>query len=320
MFHHHHPIGVASDCDRCAAAANPAKLRRLWIALIIISTFSAAEVWTSSLSHSVALLADAGHVVSDSVALAAALLAAWIAQLPASSQAPFGYRRVEILAARANGLGLVAIALWIGWEAIGSLQRGPSDILSLPMMITAAVGLLVNSLNALLLRGHSHDDLNVRGAFLHMVADAIGSLGILLGGLLIWAFQWMWVDGVISLAIAAMIFTGALPLIRQSVNILLEKTPPHLDLGQIQTRVLQIAGVVGIEQLRVWAIAPGHDALAAHVLVDVVDGSGRDRLLHQIQAALQQDFGIDDSVLQLTAPAVLETVSLSIPPTLDALV
>ncbi|HEY9647898.1 MAG TPA: cation diffusion facilitator family transporter, partial [Chroococcidiopsis sp.] len=299
MFHHHHPIGATSDCDRCAAAANPAKLRRLWIALIVISTFSVAEVWTSSLSHSVALLADAGHVVSDSVALAAALLAAWIAQLPASSQAPFGYRRVEILAALANGLGLVAIALWIGWEAIATLQRAPSDILSLPMMVTAAVGLLVNSLNALLLHDHSHDDLNVRGAFLHMVADAIGSLGILLGGLLIWAFQWMWVDGVISLAIAAMIITGALPLIRQSVNILLEKTPPHLDTAQIQTRLLQVAGVVGIEQLRVWAIAPGHDALAAHVLVDVADGIGRDRLLQEIQAILQQDFGIDDSVLQL---------------------
>jgi len=167
------------------------KAQLLWIALGLIGGFSIVELAVSLSSHSLALLAEAGHMLSDVGALGLALLATWISGWPASAQAPFGYRRVEILAALANGLGLVAIALWIGWEAVERLQHPDAEVLGLPMLITAAVGLGVNLLNAKLLHNHSHHDLNLKGAFLHIVSDAIGSLGVILAAIAVWLFGWV---------------------------------------------------------------------------------------------------------------------------------
>ena len=312
---HPHHLGCPPSCHphHIDLQASAEKARLLWIALLLISGFAIAELAVGWFSHSLALLAESGHMISDALALGLALLATWIARFPASNQATFGYRRVEILAAFANGIGLAIVSVWIGWEAIARLQAPPDQILSLPMLITAIVGLGVNSLNAFLLHDNSHDDLNLRGAFLHMVADAVSSVGVIVAAIAVWRFQWNWADGAISLGVAVLIGVSAIPLIRQSLQILLEKTPSHLDLAQIQAHLGSFAGVETVERLRVWSIALGQEALTAQLTVDLKDGLERDRLLRQIQTSLEQEFGIRETFVQMAAPGVEAIVNLSSP-------
>jgi cobalt-zinc-cadmium efflux system protein len=294
-------VHSATPCD-CHPSAH--KIRQLWIALALISVFAAIELGGGLLSHSLALVAEAGHMVSDALALGVALLATWMAQLPVSGRATFGYRRVEILAALGNGLGLMIVAALIGWEAIGRLQAPPTEILSVPMLVTAIVGLGVNSLNAFLLHGDSHDDLNLRGAFLHMVADAVSSVGVIGAAIAVGLWGWNWADGAISLAVAIFIAIGALPVIRQSCDILLEKTPFHLDVERIQAHLLSFSGVKAVEGLRVWTIALGQEALLAELIVEVRGGEDRDRLLAEMQDSIRREFGVD-AVLQMSAPVAV---------------
>jgi cobalt-zinc-cadmium efflux system protein len=164
-------------------------------------------------------------MMSDSLALGLSILAAWFSQRR-SEQVSFGYRRVEVLAALANGMGLVAIAVWIAWEAIARLQSPPTDILSLPMLITAGLGLGVNTINAFLLHDSSHHDLNMRGAFLHIMADLVSSIGVILAAIAVWLMHWLWADGAIGLFVSGLIFVSAIPLIVQSLNLLGEKPSP----------------------------------------------------------------------------------------------
>jgi cobalt-zinc-cadmium efflux system protein len=156
-----------------------------------------------------------------------ALLASWIAHRRKSSHLAPGNHWVEVLAALVNGVGLVAIALWIGWEAIARLQSPPVEILSLPMLATATVGLGVNSVNIFLLHKDSHHDLNIKGAFLHVLADAASSVGVILAAIAVWALNWLWADGVISLLVSGLIIISAAPLIVQSFNSLLAKSPEN---------------------------------------------------------------------------------------------
>ncbi|MBD1912616.1 cation diffusion facilitator family transporter [Leptolyngbya sp. FACHB-16] len=311
------------SCDprHCRVKADSAtKQRLLWTALLLLCGFSVVEFAVSVSSHSLALLAEAGHLLSDGMALGVALLATVLARKPASERAPFGYGRLEILAALVQGLGLVAIALWVAWEAIERLQSPAVDILGIPMLITAIAGFAVSALNATLLHDHSHHDLNLRGAFLHMVADALSAVGVMLAALAVWAFQWNWADGVISLGVAVLIGFGAIPLIRDSLSILLEQTPAYRDLDELETFLLSQEGVLRVEKLRVWAIAPGHDNLNAYLVVNLLHGADRDRLLLQLQSALQEQFGFTDICLQLMAPVLTAPINLSQPPSLAALV
>jgi cobalt-zinc-cadmium efflux system protein len=279
---------------------------------LLIGGFAMAELVVGLQSHSLALLADSEHMVSDGLALGLALLATWIAQFPASEQAPFGYRRVEILAALANGLGLVAIALWIAWEAILCLQRPAEDILSIPMLITAGVGVVVNGINVFMLHEHSHHDLNLKGAFLHMVADMVGSLGVLVAAIAIQQFHWLWADGAVSLLVSGLIITGAVPLIWQSLRILLEQPPAHVNWQQVQQRIVAMEGVVAVTQLRIWTIAPGQEMLAAWITVQPVPQqtasqgnshvyrNDRNEFLNNLRACLQEDFGFHEVILQIS--------------------
>jgi cobalt-zinc-cadmium efflux system protein len=304
-MHHRSAIGCA--CHR----PDPAAARLLWTAIALIGSFALTEAIIGFYSHSLALVADAGHMVSDALSLGLALLATWLARRPASPQASFGHRRIEILAAFGNGVGLVVIALIVGWEAIVRLQTPPTEILGWPMLITATIGLSVNSINAALLHRHTHTDLNLRGAFLHMLADALSSIGVIGAAIAVGMLGWNWADGAISLLVSLLMIAGAVPLIRQSLHILLEKPPAHLDLEQIEARLQQFPGVIAIEQLRVWSIALGQDAIAAHLIVDVPNGEGRDRLLRQIQAALVQEVGVQETFLQLTGPMLPPAINLS---------
>jgi cobalt-zinc-cadmium efflux system protein len=227
-----------------------------------------------------------------------------------SPQATFGYRRVEILAALVNGLGLMTVAGLIAWEAIARLQAPPQEILSQPMLITAAIGLGINLLNASLLHTHSHDDLNVKGAFLHMLADAVSSVGVIVAAIAVLLFQWNWADGAISLGVAILIAIGTVPLIRQSLSILLEKTPDHLDVVRLKAYLENFEGVKSVDRLCVWTIALRQEALLVQLTVELREGEKRDRLLAQMQTSLRQEFGLAEVFIQMAAPV---TVNLSQP-------
>jgi cobalt-zinc-cadmium efflux system protein len=315
MFHHHH---ADCTCDRTTGAN---KIRLLWIVLILLSIFSITEFAVAFSSGSLALVADVGHMIADALAIGLALLATWLAQLPASKQATFGYRRVEILAALLNGVGLLIISFLIMKEAVHSLQSPPEEIASLPMLVIAIAGLGVNSLNALLLHRESGHDLNLQGAFLHVIADAISSVGVILAAIAIGTFHWLWADGVMSLVVAGLILVGAVPLITQSLRILLEQPAEPQKVDQIQAYFESLAAVVAIESLRVWTLALGQDILVAQLSVRVTEGVERDRLLQEMQTTLQQKFGIQEVTIQMTAPLskvvglpqpeLIELVSLS---------
>ncbi|NJM98013.1 MAG: cation transporter [Phormidesmis sp. RL_2_1] len=209
--HHHHLDHVHHGHGDSCSASKPApkQLRALKIALVLVTCFSGAELWVSAHSNSLSLLADAGHMATDVFAIALALWAA--SQVDRDDS-----ERRNALAALVNGGVLLLLSSWLSWEAITALLSPPTDILSLPVAITAAVGLGVNGLNAYLLHAHADENLNLRAAFLHMLADAGSCLGVLIGALLIAQFGWYWADGVVSGAIALLIATTALPLVRQS--------------------------------------------------------------------------------------------------------
>ncbi|MEL7141935.1 MAG: cation diffusion facilitator family transporter [Cyanobacteria bacterium J06554_3] len=202
----HHHGGVPST---------PEQVRSLRIALIFISFFSMAELWVSVHSNSLSLLADAGHMVCDVFAIALSL---WTAAQTAKGKE--NIERLNAIAALVNGVLLLVVCSWLGWEAIDALRFPTGEILSQPVAMTAAVGLGINGLNAYLLHSHADDNLNMRGAFLHMVADASSCLGVLVGAVLIANYQWYWADGLVSGAIALLIASSAIPLIRQSWSVL----------------------------------------------------------------------------------------------------
>jgi cobalt-zinc-cadmium efflux system protein len=192
------------------------KVRRLTYVFFLVASFSVIELAIGSYSHSMSLLADAGHLFADCLALLLALLGAWIVKRSRSSD-----RRVETAIALFNGFSLLVIGGGVGLEAIVQLQSPATEILSLPMLIVAIVGLGVNGINILLLHEHSHEDLNLKGAFLHIIADALSSVGVLVAALAVWKMHWLRADGVISLLIASLIIVSALPLIGQSFKLLM---------------------------------------------------------------------------------------------------
>lgn len=215
-------IHPSTPTNQLSQQAN--KVRLLVTALILIGSFSLAELAVGLFSHSLALLADSGHMASDCFAFVLALMATWMAEKRRASNSAPGNHWVEVVAALVNGVGLVAIAFWIGWEAIVRLQSPPVEILSLPMLATASVGLGVNTINIVLLHKDSHHDLNLRGAFLHVLADAASSVGVILAAIAVWTLHWLWADGVISLLVSGLIIISATSLIVQSLKMLFFKS------------------------------------------------------------------------------------------------
>lgn len=200
------------DCNHHSIPSTPAQVQSLRIALVLVASFCAVELWASLHSHSLSLLADAGHLVVDVFAIALSLWTATLAQRSSQAEAD----RVNAIAALVNGVLLLVVSSWLGWEAIEAVTDPPVEILGRSMAIVALIGLAVNGLNAYLLHARAEDNLNMRGAFLHVVADAGSCLGVLIGALLIEQFGWLWADGVVSGGIALLILASALPLVRQS--------------------------------------------------------------------------------------------------------
>lgn len=285
------------------------KTQLLWIALGLLTIFLVTEWGAALWSHSLSLQADAGHMLSDVAAMGLTLLATWLSQRPATGQATFGYRRIEILAALANSISLLAIAVFIAWEAINRFQV-PEPVLSLPMLVVAGVGLVVNTININLLHKHAHDDLNLRGAFLHVIADAASSVGIILAALAVHFLHWLWADAAVSLFVAGLTCVSAIPLARESLEILMEYAPRSIEPAKVEVVLKSFAAVSQVEKLHIWTITSGQAALCAHLTVESLNAEERDRLVKQLQARLDWEFGIRESVLQLTNRTAIEPVTL----------
>ncbi len=269
--------------------------------LALVLLYTAAEIVGGILSGSLALLADAGHMVSDAASLALALFAMWIAQRPRTPGHTYGFHRAEILAALANGVTLVVISVFIVREAWQRLQSPPE--VAGPLMMGVAIGGLVVNLAGLgLLHGGRGHSLNLRGAWLHVLTDALGSVQAIAAGALIWAFGWHWADPVASVLIAALVVWSAWSLLRESVDVLLEATPPHLDVEEIRSALHNLPGVADVHHLHVWTITSGFVAMSAHV---VPEASAPPNLLWQLQRLLASRFGIEHATLQIEPRAAL---------------
>jgi len=284
--------------------AGRAGRRPLLLALGLATTYMAAEVvgglWTGSL----ALLADAGHMLSDVAALSLALFALWVAQRPATPQRTFGYYRAEILAALAHGAALVAVAVFVAAEAVERLQA-PRDVLAGPMLAIAAGGLVVNLLSLAILERGRHASLNVRGAWLHVLSDALGSVAAMTAGALVWAFGWRWADPAASLAISALVVYSAWHLLAEATGVLLEGAPRHLDVDGVRDAIRGVDRVLGVHDLHVWTIASGLVSLSCHVVVKGAPADGG--VLEDVNRVLSDRFGIEHTTIQVEPEDFAET-------------
>ncbi|MBA2335304.1 MAG: cation transporter [Blastocatellia bacterium] len=266
------------------------------LALALTFIYMIAEAVGGWLTNSLALLADAGHMLTDVAALTLTLGAIWFASRPATSRKTYGYYRLEILAAFVNGIALVLLSIWIIYEALERWQS-PPEVKALQLTLIAAGGLLVNIIAAFLLHSDHKHDLNMRGAFLHVIGDLLGSVAAIAAGILILAFGWLWADALGSVLISVIIIFGAWRLILESVNVLLEGTPSHINLDAVETAIMETDGVGGVHDLHVWTISSGMEALSAHISHD--DSIVHSELLVSIRQKLHDRFGIDHLTIQM---------------------
>jgi cobalt-zinc-cadmium efflux system protein len=243
---------------------------RLWAVLVLTGLFMVVEAIGGWVAGSLALLADAGHMLTDVGALGLSLLTAWIAQRPADHSKTYGYLRWEILAALVNGAALFGIAGWIVVEAVQRIQH-PEPVRTGLFLTIAAIGLVVNLVSLSLLHGAREGSLNTRGAYLHVLGDALGSLGALLAAGIIALTGWTAADPIVSVLLSLLILIGAWRLIRESTDILLESVPRHVSLAEVQGRMLAVPGVSAVHDLHVWTVTSGMVAMSGHVVVPSLD-------------------------------------------------
>jgi cobalt-zinc-cadmium efflux system protein len=270
--------------------------RALAIVLVLTATFTVVEVAGGLLTGSLALLADAGHMLSDNLSLGLALFAAWLAGRPATPERSFGYRRAEILAALANGVTLVAISIWIFVEALSRLQE-PTEVLGVPMLAVATLGLAVNAAGVLVLSRSGRENLNVEGALRHVIADALGSVGAMAAAGVIILTGWRYADPLISVAIGILILASSWTLLRDSTNVLLEAAPRGLNAEEVGRKMVAADGVTEVHDLHIWTITSGFPALSAHVLVGHQENCHARR--RDLEELLAHEFGISHTTLQV---------------------
>jgi cobalt-zinc-cadmium efflux system protein len=274
--------------------------KTLWIALGLTTSFMVAEVIAGFLTGSLALISDAAHMLTDAAALAIALSAVRIARRPADRQRTFGYHRFEILAAAFNALMLFGVAIYILFEAYERL-RSPADIQTTAMMIVAALGLAVNFISMRLLASGKDASLNIKGAYLEVWSDLLGSLGVIVGAVLIRVTGWNWIDPVIAVGIGLWVLPRTWILLKESLNILLEGVPRGVDVGKIQQSIEAVAGVVSVHDLHVWALTSGKPSLTAHVVHQ--ESLAHDALLEPLKALMAREHAIFHTTFQLeTSP------------------
>jgi cobalt-zinc-cadmium efflux system protein len=265
------------------------------LALGVTAVVMVVEVVGGLLANSLALLADAGHMLADVAALVIALGVAYLAQRPATAERSYGLARLEILAALVNGALLLTIAIGIAFEAVQRLQA-PRPMDAPLLMGVGGIGLAANIVAAVILhRGHRHS-LNQRGAYLHVLGDLAGSVGVIAAGAIVLATGWTAADPLVSLVIAALILVGAWRLVRESVDVLLEATPAHIDLREVHARIMSVGGVASVHDLHVWTVTSGVVAMSGHLVV--ADAAAHQAVLEEVQRRMQA-LGIGHVTVQI---------------------
>ncbi|MBI3324944.1 MAG: cation transporter [Candidatus Omnitrophica bacterium] len=282
--------------DHAHRTPRPSGSRELSLALVLTLTIAVVEVVAGLISGSMALLADSGHMLTDSSALALGLFASWIAARPATSKKTYGYYRTEILAALVNGVALWLLVIWIFARAIARLRYPPS-LHTGPMLLAASVGLAANLASANILRGAESGNLNIRGVRLHVLSDTLGSVSVIIAALLMRWKGWVIADPLASLLIGVLIAASSWSLVRQAVNVLLEATPAHLNLAQVTEAMRQVRGVREVHDVHVWTITTGMDAMSGHVVVDEL--AAGPVIIEELNRLLAERFRLAHTTFQL---------------------
>ena len=271
--------------------------KSLIFALIITAVIFFVELFGGLISNSLALTSDAGHVLTDAMALTMALLAAVFAARPSNKERTYGFYRLEILSSLLNGSLLTLISRYIFYQAY---QRfiNPSEVQSVLMLAIAFIGLLANALAALILSRSSRENLNVRGAFLHVLSDLGASFGVILGGLIIYFTGWYVIDPVLGILIGILILRGAVGLVSESVNILLEAAPAEIKVEDVAATIKEVKGVNSIHDLHIWSITSGLNSISAHIIINDAETERASEIIEEINSKLKAEYKISHSTFQ----------------------
>ncbi|MEN5172026.1 cation diffusion facilitator family transporter [Acinetobacter higginsii] len=288
-------MGGHQGHDHSHAAVTEGNIKKLTIALILTSTFLVVEVVAGLITQSLALLSDAAHMFTDAAALAIALVAIKIAKRPADNKRTFGYQRFEILAALFNASMLFFVAMYILYEAYQRFTQ-PPEIQSVGMLIVASLGLIINLISMKLLMSSAAESLNMKGAYLEVLSDALGSVAVIVGAVVIYFTNWYWVDTILAVAIGFWVLPRTWILLKQSINILLEGVPEEVDIEKLRNDLLGLDGVESIHQLKVWAITSKNIHLTVHLFAP---GADRNQLHRAAIEMLSHEHGIAEVTLQI---------------------
>jgi cobalt-zinc-cadmium efflux system protein len=294
--HHHHPRHDGSGARHDGSGAG--QRRALLVALALTAVFFVVQTIGALLSRSLALLADSGHLLSDVGSLALALVAMQMARRPPTAARTYGWHRAEVLAALANGAGLAVIAVLIFVEAAQRFAH-PPEVKAGLMLVVATAGLAVNLASAAMLRRHRDESINLRGAYLHVIADSLGSVGAIAAGVVLLATGWERADPVISVGIGLLVLWSSWGLVRDACSVLLESTPPGVDLAAVQAALEGDDQVEAVHDLHVWTVTSGFMALSAHLVIRPAGSLGSGMLLERLQHQLDEEFGIAHTTLQI---------------------
>jgi len=276
--------------------------QRLKVVLVIVLVIMVAEVIGGILSNSLALLGDAGHMLVDALALGMSLFALKIAKRPATATKTYGYHRVEIMAALANGVTLVLVAVYIFYEAYQRFLNPPVVQTTL-MLVVATIGLLANLIGIWLLKGVSRGSLNIKAAFWHVLGDTISSVGVIVAGIIIAITGWGVIDPIIAVFIGVIILWGAVRLVRESVDILLEAVPKHIQMDKVIEAIKNVPGVEDVHDIHIWTITSGMHALSAHLLIEDQTVSRSAEIVKTVNQDLARYFDVRHTTLQIECPS-----------------
>jgi cobalt-zinc-cadmium efflux system protein len=279
--------------------------RRFLLSLALTGLIFLAELVGGLLTRSLALLSDSAHVFLDVFALGLSYATMRLASLPPNDRHTYGFHRFRVLAALANGATLLLVAFEIFREAVTRF-RNPEPILAGPMLVVAVIGLVVNLVVAYLLRGHGHDDLNVRSAFLHVLGDALASVGVIVAGVVIVLTGWTLVDPLVSVLIGIIVLAGSGNILRQALHILVEGVPRGLTATQVAEAMHGLPGVSKVHDLHVWAVSPGYVSLSAHVVLDDQSLSESQSVMDELKKTLSKRFGIEHTTIQFECESCAE--------------
>ncbi len=282
--------------DHDHAESNDGARLGLWKALLITAAFMGVEAVGGWWANSLALMTDALHMATDVGGLGLSLFALWFARRGASSTMSYGYQRAEILGALVTGVMIWILALGLVWEGVERL-RAPQSVEGATVIGIAFLGLLVNLVSLKFLHGHHEKQINVRAAYLHVIGDLLGSVGALLSGVLIWAFDWRIADPIVTLLFAALIFRSSWGLLSESVEILMESVPRNVDYEAVRKALLDLSGVNDVHDLHIWSLSSGKPALSVHLVARIPSD-----VLREAQHLLESRFSITHTTIQIDPP------------------